>query len=337
MLQFLKQSFATGDAPAWSGYLCATLFVVTAFLVRLSLGGFLPGYPFLLFFLAIIASAVLFDRGAGFYSVVLSGVLSTYFFLDSAGTLHVEDPYHIIGLIFFLIVASITAALIEALHRAIHDLTEANRRLAASDQEKDVLLAEAGHRMRNDLAILSSVVRTQERAVQDPTARAVLASTADRIHVLGRLHERLRRDEDGTSAVVNMAAFIPDLCGDIKATLVGLRPIGLKVEAEHHSLPQERAVSVGLIVNELVTNALKAAFPDDRSGTIEVRFAREGADFVLTVLDDGVGITPDQQPQGTGLGQRLVRSLVAQLGGALEIGPNGSRGTRATVRFPVAS
>lgn len=79
-----------------------------------------------------------------------------------------------------------------------------------------------------------------------------------------------------------------------------------------------RAVPVGLITNELVTNALKYAFPDDRAGTVCIRFWREGEEFVLAVEDDGIGLPDtDAAPKGTGLGRRLIRALAAQLGGRL--------------------
>jgi two-component system, sensor histidine kinase PdtaS len=119
--------------------------------------------------------------------------------------------------------------------------------------------------------------------------------------------------------------------------LVGLRPIAVKLEVESHLVPQERAVPVGLIINELLTNALKYAFPDERTGTVSVRFTREAEGFCLRVTDDGVGMAPDRPANGSGLGQRLVRSMVTQLEGSYAIEPDaGTPGTVATVRFPAA-
>ena len=92
---------------------------------------------------------------------------------------------------------------------------------------------------------------------------------------------------------------------------------------------------IGLIINELLTNALKYAFLDERSGTVKVRFRREQDAFCLLVQDDGVGMSFERTPSGSGLGQRLVRSMVAQLQGTHEITPDqGAPGTVVTVRFP---
>lgn len=119
--------------------------------------------------------------------------------------------------------------------------------------------------------------------------------------------------------------------------MVGLRPVVVRTEIEDHDVPQERAISIGLIVNECLTNALKYASPDDRTGTVVVRFVREGDTFVLVVKDDGIGIALEQpaRASGTGIGQRLIRSMVAQLGGVYDIHPDqGDPGTIVTVRFP---
>jgi two-component sensor histidine kinase len=186
--------------------------------------------------------------------------------------------------------------------------------------------------MRNDLAQLEGLVRLEGRALRDPEARAVLAATAERVHLLARVQERLRWDDGG--AVVEARAFLTDLADDLRAAVVGAQPIALTVAVEPARLPRAQAVAVGLIMNELVTNALKYAFSGGRAGTIGVRFTRAGDVFCLAVTDNGVGIRP-QQPQGSGLGQRLVQSLAAQLGGTLEIAPHaGAPGTRAMLRFP---
>ncbi len=144
--------------------------------------------------------------------------------------------------------------------------------------------------------------------------------------------------------------FIEGLCRDLERAQSGgeLRPVALIAQAESHILDAERAVHLGLVLNELVTNALKYAFPDNGAGTVRVRFACEGESFALSVSDDGVGMSADetpsaasrtagkQRPLGTGLGTRLLQGLAAQLRGTLSRhrGENGA-GTLAELRFPV--
>ncbi|MFC1458093.1 sensor histidine kinase [Microvirga arabica] len=335
MQAFFTYTFLTRGWPVWARYLGATLVVLIMLMLRIGLSVYLPAFPFLLFFMAIIVNAVIFNRGSGFYTVALSAVLADYFFLEPVGSLRIDDSRTVLGLILYLMIGFTTAGIIEALHTTAHSLTRANKRLAAAEQEKDLLLREAGHRMKNDLMTLTALVRLQERAVQDPSAKSALSSTADRIHVLSRVQERLRLGQ-GTSAVINVADFITELCDDLKTALVDLRPIAVTVRAERHLLPQERVVPVGLIINELLTNSLKYAFPDDRGGTITVDFSRESDTFRVAVADDGVGLPPESRPgPSSGLGTRLIRSMVAQLGGTINVEPNGNgAGTVITVRFP---
>ncbi|WP_414476295.1 sensor histidine kinase [Microvirga sp. M2] len=329
----------TREWPGWARYGSAILVVLLMLVLRLGLADYLPAYPFLLFFIPIIVNAALFDQGSGAYSVLLCAALAIYFFIEPIGSFAIADPRQITSVVLFVLIGLTAAGIIEALHATAQELVRANKQFAAADQEKDLLLREAGHRMKNDLATLTALVRLQERAMQDQAARSALAATADRIQVLSRVRERLRLGQ-GANAIVDVAEFIAELCDDLKAAFLHLRPIVIKVDAEPHWLPQERSVAIGLIINELVTNSLKHAFPDDRSGAITVRFSRQDDVFELEVRDDGIG-TPDgegaDRSPPTGLGQRLIRSMAAQLGGTVTVGPNkGASGTHTTVLFPAA-
>jgi two-component system, sensor histidine kinase PdtaS len=333
MLSLFEYTFRTRAWPTWARYAATLAIVVATLLVRLALQAHTPGSPFLLFMLAVILCAALFDHGCGILSVLLSAVLAKWFLIEPTGTFAMPSMEDLFGLSFFVAIGLITATILEALHRVASDLTDANERLVASEADKDLLLREASHRYKNELSIITALLHLQERTVQDESARAALAATAERIRVLGRAHERLQRSE--ARAVVDTSEFIASLCDDLRAALIGLRPITLVVEAESHMMPQERAVPIGLIINELLTNALKYAFPDERSGTVKVRFRREQDAFCLMVQDDGVGMSFERTPSGSGLGQRLVRSMVAQLQGTHEIKPDqGAPGTVVTVRFP---
>lgn len=194
------------------------------------------------------------------------------------------------------------------------------------------------HRFKNDMTIVTALLRTQARQLKDDVARTALQNMTNRILVMSRVHERLRVGSCATS-VVSTDEFIAGLCDDLKASLLDLRPITVEADLEAHTLEHERAVAVGLIINEAVTNALKYAFPNDAHGTVRVSFHRHSGEFILQVTDDGAGYAPGREPQsgGTGgMGSKLIRSMAQQLNGRLVIQPDhGAPGTTVQVSFPV--
>ena len=333
----LTNRFGTRDWPLAAHFAATGAVVATAALLMLWLWPIQDGFPFVLFYPAIILCAVLFNHRSGVLAVALSALAAKVLFLPPTGSLRIETGRVALALSLFILIGLLTAILIEELHRALRHATLANQKLAAAEEEKDLLLREATHRFKNDLSVIIALLRMPERSIEDPKARAALKAASDRLAVMGRVHERLRRS-DGSVAVVSTDEFIQGLCDDLKAALIGLRPISMQVAVERHLLSQDRAVAVGLIINELLTNALKHAFPDDRHGHVRVSFERVGDEFVLRVSDNGVGIAPHTGAKGSGLGQRLVRSMADQIGGTLDIKPDESgAGTVVTVRFPATS
>src|SRR6185436_345353 len=109
-----------------------------------------------------------------------------------------------------------------------------------------------------------------------------------------------------------------DLCNDLRVSAFSGKPIALDLSIESHDLDHQRAVAIGLIINELITNALKYAFPKERSGKISVSFEKHGGEFRFRVSDDGVGRATHEPKKGAGHGLDIVRTLAAQLGGRLE-------------------
>ena len=128
-----------------------------------------------------------------------------------------------------------------------------------------------------------------------------------------------------------MAAYLEDLCRTLGDMLRDVRPIAVLVSADKLEVNSSDAVSIGLIVNELVTNAIKYAFPDDRGGTVKVSLSQTGGGVELVVEDDGVGCPPEPSQ---GMGSRLVRLLAAQMQGDLSRDPRHA-GCRTVVRLPV--
>ena len=129
---------------------------------------------------------------------------------------------------------------------------------------------------------------------------------------------------------VDIREFLSEVCNDLRVSAIGARPITILTELDPVELPFEAAISVGLIVNELVQNAIKYAFPGERPGTIQVTLRRMGDEAHLTIADDGIGHAP--RSTGSGLGQRLMASFAQQLGGTLEV--RTGKGRMTIINFP---
>jgi two-component sensor histidine kinase len=194
--------------------------------------------------------------------------------------------------------------------------------LQESLREKESLLKEIHHRVKNNLQIISSLLRLQAGRLDSPSAKAALQDMQNRVRSMALIHETLYRSEN--LAAVDLADYLKSLCQQLFRTLVvtpgspqlhlDLAPVCLQID---------QAIPCGLLVNELVSNALKHAFPAGRRGELRIELATlaEGAGWRLRVADDGVGLPPGFDLQDlTSLGLKLVSDLARQLGARLEIG-----------------
>lgn len=211
--------------------------------------------------------------------------------------------------------------------RAEEDLRASNARLEA-------LLGEVNHRVANSLQLVSAMVRLQAGALADPTARAALDDTQRRIGAIAQVHRRLYSANDVES--VDMRDYLGSLVAELAETLTsGDAPHALRVAAEPIRLPTDKAVSLGVIVTELVTNACKYAYPAGDGGEIRVMLAADGdRAFRLSVEDDGCGMPAEATPKGTGLGTKLIRAMAQSLQTIVEYEPR-PQGVRATLRAAV--
>jgi len=204
---------------------------------------------------------------------------------------------------------------------------EALRRSLA---DKEVLLREVHHRVKNNLQVISSMLRLQARSVEDAAVRRMFEDGDGRVRSMALVHEQLYRS--GDLAQVDFGAYLERLAHNVGASTPRAgTAIEMRVSAAAVGLPLDLAIACGLIVNELLANAIKHAFHDERRGRIEVRFALDGRIAALTVADDGIGITPEADAPEGGLGLRLVEALVRQIGGTLSL--ERSRGTAFRVEF----
>ncbi|TPG20839.1 response regulator [Sphingomonas koreensis] len=211
---------------------------------------------------------------------------------------------------------------------------DAEAKLRASNARLETLLREVNHRVANSLQLVSALVQMQSNAVTDEGARLALQDTQRRIAAIGQVHRRLYSANDVES--VDMQEYLGALVDELAQTWSSEgAPRALKLVADPIRLPTDRAVSLGVIVNELVSNACKYAYAPSASGEIRIALHREDADFfVLAVEDDGCGIVADTPAHGTGLGTRVIRAMAQSLQSAVEYDA-GHRGVRAVLRAAV--
>jgi two-component sensor histidine kinase len=209
---------------------------------------------------------------------------------------------------------------------------DAERALRASLSEKDVLLKEIHHRVKNNFQIISSLLNLQAETISDAAALEAFNESQNRIKSMALIHEKLYQSESlgGIDFSDYVGSMLEELAYAYHARLDKVR---VETDLERIELPIDSAIPLGLILNELITNAFKYAFPGSREGRILISLKLTGeASARLTVEDDGVGMDAGNTRSGN-LGMDLVKALAAQLRGELEAESDG--GTRWTVRFPL--
>lgn len=312
-------------------YLAACAIVLAFFGLRSMLGSSMGGYPFLLFFPAIILISTFLDRGTGVFAVLLSAALAWYFFLPPRYSFALPDLNHALPLALYIAVGLFLAFSIEILRLLATRLAKTSAELEKAASLYELLLVDINHRVKNHLTSVNALLRLSFRDIADPQARQAMNDATSRINVLGKLYSSLHLAGGRTSVCAR--DFVCSLCDDLRDGVIGVRPIALRAKAVSAPISSSQAVPLGLIINELVENALKYAFPDERAGEIRVELAASGDDLVLLVSDNGIGFDP--QTSRAGGGARLVRSLSQQLGGRLE--RLQGAGTCMTLSFPAES
>jgi PAS domain S-box-containing protein len=222
-----------------------------------------------------------------------------------------------------------------------HDVTVERRQaetLAGNLREKEALLKEIHHRVKNNLQIVSSLLNLQRPEVTDPAVRAFVDDSRNRIRSIALLHETLYQGEN--LARIDFPKYVRFLTAHLQRALGGAAgAVTLDVEVGEVRVGIDQAIPCGLIINELVSNAFKYAFPEGRAGTIRVRVtSQESTDGPawtdLTVADDGVGMSaPFEARTSASLGLRLVHDLTAQLGGRIVLSSTPEGGTTVEIRF----
>jgi PAS domain S-box-containing protein len=216
--------------------------------------------------------------------------------------------------------------------RDITERKQVEAYLKASLREKEVLLKEIHHRVKNNLQVVSSLLGLQAHVIQDPRLRAPFEESQARIHTMALIHEQLY--ESGNLAQIDFAEYLRNLATSVvRSSRVGQGRLSLELSVEEVYFPIETAIPCGLLLHELLSNCVKHAFPGSRSGTIGVTLCRHPqGSYVLTVRDDGAGLPPGLDVCTTAsLGLRLVHLLARQLHATLTF--KSREGTTVTLSF----
>ena len=225
-------------------------------------------------------------------------------------------------------------AMAESLARRRDEQAAAEETIRASLAEKEMLLREIHHRVKNNMQVVMSLISLQQAEAGTGGADAMRRMHA-RVRAMALVHERLYMSKN--LGEVEMRDYLPALVQQIAASYrAEAGNVEVATEAEPMLFPLDRAIPFGLLVNELVTNALKHAFETSGRGRVRVRLARQGGQAELLVEDDGKGLPEGFDARGVkSLGMQLVLGLVSQLGGRLDIGERGGSGASFRVFFPL--
>ena len=221
----------------------------------------------------------------------------------------------------------------QVIYQDITERKRAEEKIKASLSEKETMLKEIHHRVKNNLQVISSLLSLQSSYLQDERAIAALEESMERVETMASIHAQLYESQDLNR--VDFGSFIEDLIGNIRQSYGRTEsPVEIRVDAGEISLGIDNSIPCGLILNELVANAMKHAFPEGKEGKINITMRSEDNRAVLMVCDNGIGFPESiDSTKVKSLGLDLVNLLVAQMKGEIEMRVEG--GTTWTITFPL--
>ena len=221
------------------------------------------------------------------------------------------------------------AELQKARDEAEAEIHASRDRYAALAAEREVLLREVNHRVGNSLQIIASLLHLQANSSTQDDVKAALTNAMGRVAAVAQVHRRLYTSHDLKSVMLNQ--YLDALLEDLRRSAEGNKMSRLTLKAEPIEIDPDRAVAIGIIVNELVMNAVKYAYPDC-AGPIHVDLSAQGDNLELAIADDGVGLNAKSDPRSTGMGQRIVSAMATKLEASIDRDPSHT-GTRIVLRF----
>jgi PAS domain S-box-containing protein len=205
------------------------------------------------------------------------------------------------------------------------------KQLESALDDKDMLMKEVHHRVKNNLMIISSLLNLQSRNIEDEVTRDIFKDSQSRAKCMALIHDKLYRS--GDLKKIDMADYIQSLIKDIYQIYVLHGNIDVNTDLEKVMVDINTAIPLGLIINELLTNSFKYAYPEEKKGTVDVKFKKLGKErYYLEISDQGVGLPPELDPKDCDtLGMQLIYNLTGQLKGTMEI--DSSNGTDVKINL----
>ena len=234
-----------------------------------------------------------------------------------------QTRQHLIIIITILLLLLLLLA-----YKAISNNVKKNKLLQKKNAEKEFLLKEIHHRVKNNLEIVSSLLSLQAARIVDPNILEAMEQSQHRVHSMGMIHQKLYLGEK--LSTVEMKDYFINLTDYIIDSYGKNSQVTVDIVMDELELDVDMAIPIGLIVNELITNSLKYAFPEERKGNIHLALKLKGDLLVLEVNDNGIGMQ-SEKPVGTGFGTHLVDLLVKQLDGKMILVTN--HGTSVSIEF----
>lgn len=281
-------------------------------------------------FVAVVGSAVLAGWRSGLLALLLGQWLVWTLIADT--TRIVATREHLLGGLAVSSLAQLVSLAIIALYQ--REIDRASREQKGQIESLDRVMREIDHRTKNNYQTMLAVVLAQAKAAQDPAVKETLHKISDRLRAIGEATARLVHSSESLESV-RLGEHLRQLCAQIEQ---GLFRSGIRMDCKvaDVSIDVDRATSISILVNELVTNALKHAFPGDREGQIRVSLEKSDGGLLLEVADDGVGMNDSARTRSTGLGARLVEAFTKQLGARYEV-ETGDGGTRHRIHLQPAA
>jgi two-component system, sensor histidine kinase PdtaS len=216
-----------------------------------------------------------------------------------------------------IIIACLLILYLVLLYKAVQNNIKKNKQLQIQNKENEFLLKEIHHRVKNNLEIVSSLLALQSAQLNNPRVKDAMLKSQHRVQSMSMIHQKLYQEKSLSS--IEMKDYFKDLASYIVSVFDAGDRIQVIFEMEHIELDVDTAIPIGLIVNELLTNSLKYAFPSKKEGIVRIGLKKERSQLHLKVADNGIGKCEIEKSIGTGFGTQLIGLLTKQLDGKMEL------------------